>query len=75
MSRLIKICAVCKFSHFELLKVDGWRDYLRFYLIFKSISVISGRCADDNERLCAMEPRLRLRRFRLERGSNLGPVD
>ena len=30
------------------------------------ISVISGRCSDDNERLCAMEPRLRLRRFHLE---------
>ena len=30
---------------------------------FNSISVISGRCMDDNERLCAMELRLRLRRF------------
>ena len=29
----------------------------------------------DNERLCAMEPRLRLRSFRIERGSNLGPLD
>ena len=43
-------------------------DYLRFYVLFNSISVISGRWADDNERLCAMEFRLRLRRFRLERG-------
>ena len=30
-------------------------DYLRFYVLFNSISVISGRCLDDNERLCAME--------------------
>ena len=29
----------------------------------------------DNERLCAMDARLRLRRFRLERGSNSGPLD
>ena len=48
---------------------------LRFYVLFNSISVISGRRADDNDRICAMEPRLRLRRFRLERGSNSGPLD
>ena len=46
-----------------------------FYVLFNSISVISGRLADDNERLCTMEPRLRLRWFRLERGSNSGPQD
>ena len=34
---------------------DGWMDDLRFYVLFNSISVISGRCSDDNERLCAME--------------------
>ena len=45
---------------------DGWMDDLRFYVLFNSISVISGRCIDDNERLCAMELRLRLRRFHLE---------
>ena len=33
---------------------------------FNSISVNSGRCSDDNERLCAMELSLRLRRFHLE---------
>ena len=43
-----------------------WMDDLRFYVLFNSISVISGRCMDDNERLCAMEVRLRLRRFHLE---------
>ena len=30
-------------------------DNLRFYVLFNSISVISGLWADDNERLCAME--------------------
>ena len=34
---------------------DGRMDDLRFYLLFNNISVISGRCLDDNERLCAME--------------------
>ena len=45
----------------NIYKVD-----LRFYVLFNSISFISGRRTDDNERLCAMELRLRLRRFRLE---------
>ena len=53
----------------------GWmEDDLRFYVLFNSISVMSGQLADDNERLRAMEPRLRLRKFRLERGSNSGPL-
>ena len=47
-------------------KMDGWMDDLRFYVLFNSISVISGRCLDDNERLCAMELRLRMRSFHLE---------
>ena len=38
----------------------------RFYVLFNSISVISGRWFDDNERLCAMELCLRLRRISLE---------
>ena len=33
--------------------------------LFNSISFISGRLAGDDERLCAMEPRLRLGRYRL----------
>ena len=41
-------------------------DDLRSYVLFNSISVISGGLADDYERLCAMEPRLRLRIVRLE---------
>ena len=60
---------------FDTLLSLRWMDDLRFYVLFDSISVISGRWADDNERLCAMEPRLRLRRFRLERVSNSGPLD
>ena len=55
--------------------MDNWMDDLRFYVLFNNISVISGRGADNNERVCAKEPRLRLRRFRLERGSNPGPLD
>ena len=47
---------------------------LRLYVLFNSISVISVQWADDNERLCEMEPRLRLRRFRLE-GEGGGGLD
>ena len=50
----------------NFIGIDGWGDYLRFYVLFNSISVISGRWTDDNERLCAMEHHLRLRRFHLE---------
>ena len=32
-------------------KMAGWMNDLRFYALFNSISVISGRRADDNERL------------------------
>ena len=70
----------CKFSSFSTVSqsyqkgnrvimdgwMDGWMDDLRFYGFFHSISVISGRCLDDNERLCAMELRLRLRIFHIE---------
>ena len=50
-------------------------DDMRLYVLSSSISVMSGRWDVDNERLCAMEHRSRLRRFRLERGSNSGPLD
>ena len=36
-------------------------DDLRFYVLLNSVSVISGEWEVDNERLCAMELRLRLR--------------
>ena len=54
---------------------DGWADDLPFYVLFNSISVISGQSADDKERVCAMEPGLTLRRFHLQRGSNPRPLD
>ena len=38
-------------------RLDGWMDDAIFVL-FNSISVISGQCLDDNERLCGMELRL-----------------
>ena len=47
-------------------------DYLRYYILFKSISVISGRWAGDNERLCAVELRLRLERSLPETGLEPG---
>ena len=50
--------------------LGGWMDDLQFYVLFNSISVILRRWDVDNERLCAMELRLWLRRFRLERRSN-----
>ena len=49
-------------------------DGVRFYVFFNIISVISGRCEGDNERLCETELRLRLKNFRL-RESNAGPLD
>ena len=53
----------------------GWMDDLRFYVLFNSILVISGQRKVDNERLCAMELRLRLRRFRLDQESNSVATD
>ena len=37
-------------------------DDSQFYLLFNSISVISGQWGNDNERLCLMEPSLGLKR-------------
>ena len=44
-------------------RMDEWR-HLRYYVLFNIIAVVSGRWDVDNERLCAMEHRLRLRRGR-----------
>ena len=59
-----------QYSIYHLIHVlkDEWMDDLQFYVLLNSISVISGRYMDDNERLCAMELRLglRFRRFHLE---------
>ena len=55
-------------------RLDGWMDPLRFCVLFNSISVISGRCSDDNERLCAMEPRLRFEKISPRTGILPGPL-
>ena len=41
-------------------------DDMRVYVLFNSVSVISGQWKVDNERLYAMQLRLQLGRFRLE---------
>ena len=41
---------------------NGGDDDLRYYVLSNSSSVISGRWLGDNERLCAMESLLRLKR-------------
>ena len=48
-------------------------DDLRFYVLFNSVSVISGQWKVDNERLCAMELHLWLRRFLPTAGMELSP--
>ena len=37
-------------------------DDLQFFILFNSIAVISGPWMGDNNRLCVVEPRLRLKR-------------
>ena len=39
-----------------------WMDDLRFYVLFNSTSLTSGCWVGDNEKLCAMEPSLKLKR-------------
>ena len=53
-------------------RMDRWTayDFTSFPKVFQS-----ERWADDNERLCAIAPRLWLKMFYLERESNSGPVD
>ena len=40
----------------EVFPTYSWMDDSQFYALFNSISVISGRWAVDNERLCTMGP-------------------
>ena len=54
-----------------LNRSDRWMDDLRFYVLFNSIRVISGRWVDDNERLCAMKPHLQLKRSSPQAGPEL----
>ena len=49
---------------------------LRFYVLFNSVSVISGGWEVDNERLCAMELRLlTVEKISPRAGIELGPLD
>ena len=48
---------------------------LQCFVLFNSISVKSGRWEGDNERLCVMEPCLRLERFPPRAGLESGPLD
>ena len=50
-------------------------DDLRFNVLFDSISFISGQWVADNERLRAVEPRLRSKDPRLKRGLSPGLPD
>ena len=54
-----------------------WMDDMQFYVPFNCISVISGQWKVDNDRLCAMEHCLRLRRLKIlpRAGIKLGPLD
>ena len=45
------------------------------YVLFNSVSVISGGWMAANERLCAVEPCLSLRRFQLKWGLKSGSSD
>ena len=50
----------------------GRGDDLLFYILFNSISVISGQWLGDNERLCATEPCFWSEIFPLQVGVKLG---
>ena len=45
-------------------------DDLQIHLLNGSISVITGQRECDNEKLCAVEPSVHLKDFRLKRDSN-----
>ena len=55
--RTDKVISIDRQTPPELL-MDGWMDDMQFYVLFNSISVISGRWKVDNERLCSMKLRL-----------------
>ena len=64
-----------KHNHFCRRNLGWMNGWLVILCPFQQYSVISGQWEDDNERLCAMVPYLRLRRFCLKLGSNSGPLD
>ena len=59
---LLALCKACTIDGKMEMVLNRWIDDWQFYVLFNRISVISGRWADDNERLCAMEPHLGLKR-------------
>ena len=73
----LHICMVNQTFCFHFIDSSRFSGYpcepgnLRLYLFFNSISVISGRWAGDNEKLCPMEPSLRLERSQPRAG--IGP--
>ena len=72
--------AVVREKHLKIFSktekvMNRWMADLQFYILFNSISVISGGWVDDKERLCAMERCLQLRRFFLKLGLNPGLLD
>ena len=46
----------------DSIKEDGWVFDMRLYVLSNNISVISGRWTGNDEILCAMEPRLQLKK-------------
>ena len=54
------------------LRSQGWMDDSRCYVIFNSISVVSGRWLDDSEGLCAIGPSVWLERFPSQAGLEPG---
>ena len=71
-----RVVLIFSLAYHSLLSVGDslmkrWPDDLQINALFNIISVISGRWADYNERLCKMEPHLRLKRP----GSNQEPLD
>ena len=56
-----------------LRRIDGWMT--QFYVLFNSISVISGRCLDDNERLLAINSVYGSKKISPRAGIELGPLD
>ena len=59
----------------ESFIVNGMMDYAIFTSFLTVFQVISGRSAGNNERLNALELRLRLERFRLDAGLEPGKLN
>ena len=57
---------------FHKTLVQGWMSDLRFYVLFNSTPGISGRWVGNNEKLLAIEPRLRLKKSSPQAGLEPG---